>query len=73
MPGHGGLVLDHTERCDKRSCGAKAWRRAYVDASRYVQFCAHHANEQPDSPWMSAFYEIDERRYILGYDEGVDS
>ena len=60
------LVLNHLERCDCRSCGAQARVRVYLDPLRYVQFCAHHADEQPDSLFADSMYVINECRYILG-------
>ena len=60
-------VLNHRERCDVRKCGAQARVRVYFKVSlHYLNFCGHHASEQPQSLFDGAEYVIDERALILG-------
>jgi hypothetical protein len=64
-------TLTAADRCDyAESCNAQAWVRVYLVAvvplSRWVQFCGHHADQQPDSLYANAAYVLNERKYILG-------
>ena len=60
------VVLNHLERCDVRNCGAQARVRVYMKSLLFLNFCGHHADEQPDHLYTSAEYVIDERALILG-------
>ena len=60
------VVLNHLERCDKRACGAQARVRVSLPSLLFIQFCSHHADEQPDHLYTSAEYVIYERALILG-------
>lgn len=64
--GSAGLVLNAHELCDARACNAQARVRVYMRGTvSYIQFCKHHADEQPDSLFAAAEYVLNESRYIL--------
>ena len=68
MSGDYAIVLTAAERCDySTSCDAQARVRVYLKSGLHIQFCKHHADEQPDSLYSDAEYVINECRYILGY------
>lgn len=58
------LVLNNLELCDTRSCNAQARVRIYLKSFNYLQFCKHHADEQPDSLYGDAEYVLNEAKYI---------
>ena len=60
-----GLILNSLERCDSRACGSQARVRVYLRSFNYLQFCKHHADDQPDSLFADAEYVLNESKYIL--------
>jgi hypothetical protein len=65
MSGDVELVLNNLELYDARACNAQARVRIYLKSLSHLQFCKHHADEQPDSLYADAEYVVNESKYIL--------
>lgn len=52
-------ILKASDRCDKGGCGARAYVRVILSKG-WLDFCAHHHAEAPESLFDKAVYVIDE-------------
>jgi hypothetical protein len=64
-------ILKHTDRCDVRGCGARAYVRGLFEPltdeqrTSAVDLCAHHFSEREEKIRATAYHVIDERSKIL--------